>query len=207
MRFGCGWGIGAKKLTYCIYLHDIAIVIYWHSYWHSYLATAGSCCLGKVVKARWASQRGTTRLQVLDVPLIKPPILLLLLLPQEQVVELQKQLDTANKQLSEISTDRDLFLRRLQQLELEGREGSEGGNSSGGGSSLDMQRQKAHAAQVRVWASCSGPCSCAAAGCGAELWCVFLHQQGVQKLNAASPPYALLSCMLLSCWHWCLCTV
>lgn len=87
--------------------------------------------------------------------LTKTTLVVLLLLPsQEQVVELQKQLDTANKQLSEVTTDRDLFLRRLQQLELEGREGSEGGNSSGGGSSLDMQRQKAHAAQVSAWVVC-----------------------------------------------------
>lgn len=66
-------------------------------------------------------------------------------------MELQKQLDASRKSLAEVSTDRDMFLRRLQQLELEdGRDISEGGcASSGGGSALDMQRQKAHAAQVR----------------------------------------------------------
>jgi hypothetical protein len=74
----------------------------------------------------------------------------LLLLLQEQVVELQKELDASSKKLSEVSADRDLFLRRLQQLELEGSNASEGG-SSGGGSALDMQRQKAHAAQVSVF--------------------------------------------------------
>jgi hypothetical protein len=66
---------------------------------------------------------------------------------QEQVAELQKQLDVARSNLQEVSSDRDMFLRRLQQLELEGRDGSEGG-SSGGSSMLELQRQKAHAAQV-----------------------------------------------------------
>lgn len=69
---------------------------------------------------------------------------------QEQVQELQGQLDASRKTLAEVSADRDMFLRRLQQLELEGREISEGGASSGGGSALDMQRQRAHAAQVNL---------------------------------------------------------
>lgn len=88
---------------------------------------------------------------------------------QEQVVELQKQLDDSSKKLAEVSADRDLFLRRLQQLELEGSNSSEGGGSSGGGVTLDMQRQKAHAAQVRspgksflhhTAASASNDCMC-----------------------------------------------
>lgn len=62
-------------------------------------------------------------------------------------MELQAQLDAASKNLAEVSADRDMFLRRLQQLELES--GSEGG-SSGGSSALELQRQKAHAAQVGV---------------------------------------------------------
>jgi hypothetical protein len=69
---------------------------------------------------------------------------------QEQVQELQGQLETSRKTLTEVSADRDMFLRRLQQLELEGREISEGGAGSSGGSALDMQRQRAHAAQVNL---------------------------------------------------------
>jgi hypothetical protein len=92
-----------------------------------------------------------------------------LLLSQEQVVELQRELDASSKKLAEVSSDRDLFLRRLQQLELEGRDGAEGGagssGSGSGSSALDMQRQKAHAAQVQpgvndsrcLVASCSSP--------------------------------------------------
>lgn len=64
-------------------------------------------------------------------------------------MELQRELDASSKKLAEVSADRDLFLRRLQQLELEGRDGSEGGSSGSGSSALDMQRQKAHAAQVQ----------------------------------------------------------
>lgn len=75
-------------------------------------------------------------------------------------MELQRELDASSRKLAEVSADRDLFLRRLQQLELEGRDGPEGGaGSSGSGSSaLDMQRQKAHAAQVQ-WVE-QPPLSC-----------------------------------------------
>lgn len=62
---------------------------------------------------------------------------------QDQVQELQLQLEATRKNLAEVSTDRDLFLRRLQQLELEGAGETSGTPGSGG-----IQRQKAHAAQV-----------------------------------------------------------
>jgi hypothetical protein len=80
---------------------------------------------------------------------------------QEQVAELQKQLDLARSNLQEVCSDRDMFLRRLQQLELEGRDGSEGG-SSGGSSMLELQRQKAHAAQVGLKGrpAAAGGCCC-----------------------------------------------
>jgi hypothetical protein len=65
---------------------------------------------------------------------------------QEQVQEAAQQLEVVRKSLAEVSADRDLFLKRLQQLELEGQPGT---TSSSGGGAFELQRQKAHAAQVR----------------------------------------------------------
>ena len=63
----------------------------------------------------------------------------------QQLVELKGQLEVASKGLEEAVADRDLFLRRLQQLEEEG--GEQPGDRRP--TKLDVQRAKAHAAQVR----------------------------------------------------------
>jgi len=65
---------------------------------------------------------------------------------QEQVAELQHQLDLSKRSLSEASADRDMFLRRLQQLESESEAASPGLTRPP--SRLELQRQKAHAQQV-----------------------------------------------------------
>eukprot|EP00775_Hariotina_reticulata_P006386 gene6386-6618_t len=66
---------------------------------------------------------------------------------QEQVAELQHQLVVSKRSLSEVSADRDMFLRRLQQLESESEAGSGPGRPP---SRLELQRQKAHAQQLHM---------------------------------------------------------
>jgi hypothetical protein len=62
----------------------------------------------------------------------------------QELKEVKGQLEVASKGLEEAIADRDLFLRRLQQLEEEGGE-QQGGRRP---TKLDVQRAKAHAAQV-----------------------------------------------------------
>lgn len=65
-------------------------------------------------------------------------------LAQEHVDELRHQLDSTQRSLADVTADRDLFLKRLQQLESE-----PGFKGVGPGGRAELQRQTAHAEQVR----------------------------------------------------------
>jgi hypothetical protein len=65
---------------------------------------------------------------------------------QSQLHEAQAQLEAAQASLKDASSDRDMFLRRLQQLEQEQEQDDPAVPRPL--SRLEAQRQKAHAAQV-----------------------------------------------------------
>lgn len=71
---------------------------------------------------------------------------------QERLQEVQHLLEVAQASLKEAASDRDMFLRRLQQLEGQADEDAAVPRPA---SRLELQRQKAHATQVCVQAPCN----------------------------------------------------
>jgi chromosome segregation ATPase len=67
---------------------------------------------------------------------------------QSQLQEAQAQLESCQASLKDATSDRDMFLRRLQQLEQQQEQQQDDPAVPRPLSRLEAQRQKAHAAQV-----------------------------------------------------------